>query len=118
MSETITSHSRQVSRPVWRRVPLTAALGFTIVGAYVICALFASWIAPYGEYQVVTDIPFGPWNEQNLLGTDQLGRDFLSRLIFGARNSMGIAFVTTMIAFLVGGFIGIAAATLRGWFDQ
>ncbi|MGV3552967.1 ABC transporter permease [Rhizobium sp.] len=101
-----------------KRLPLTAIIGFTIVGVYLVCALFAPWIAPYGEYQVVTDVPYGPWTQQNLLGTDQLGRDFLSRLIYGARNSIGIAFVTTSIAFLIGGFIGIMAATLRGWFDQ
>ncbi len=100
------------------RLPGTAVIGLGIVGAYVTCALFAPWIAPYGEYQIVSDVPFGPWSEQHLLGTDQLGRDFLSRLIYGARNSMGIAFVTTMIAFLLGGFAGIMAATLRGWFDQ
>lgn len=100
------------------RLPLTALIGLTILGAYVTCALFAPWIAPYGEYQIVGDVPFGPWSAQNPLGTDQLGRDFLSRLIFGARNSMGIALVTTAIAFLLGGFVGIAAATLRGWVDQ
>jgi len=100
------------------RLPLTAIVGLLIVGTYVACALFAPWLAPYGEYQVVSDMPYGPWTGTNLLGTDQLGRDFLSRLIYGARNSMGIAFVTTVVAFLFGGFFGIAAATLRGWLDQ
>jgi peptide/nickel transport system permease protein len=98
--------------------PVTAIVGMIIVAVYLFAALFAPWIAPYGEYEVVTDIPYGPWTEANLLGTDQLGRDFLTRIIFGARNSIGIALVTTMLAFAIGGFFGIMAATLRGWPDQ
>lgn len=89
-----------------------------IVGVYVVAAVFAPWIAPYGEYEVVSDIPFAPWSEANLLGTDQLGRDFLTRIVYGARNSIGIAFVTTLLAFAIGGFFGIMAAALRGWVDQ
>ena len=52
------------------------------------------------------------------LGTDQIGRDILSRLIYGARNTVGIAFVTTFLAFLIGGTLGFLAATLGGWVDQ
>jgi peptide/nickel transport system permease protein len=98
--------------------PLTAIIGMIIVTIYVFAAIFAPWIAPYGEYQVVSPTPFGPWTSANLLGTDQLGRDFLTRIIFGARNSIGIAFVTTVLAFAIGGFFGIMAAALRGWPDQ
>jgi peptide/nickel transport system permease protein len=101
-----------------RGAPPTAILGMIIVFIYLFAAIFAPWIAPYGEYEVVSAIPFGPWNATNLLGTDQLGRDFLTRIIFGARNSIGIAFVTTLIAFAIGGFFGIMAAALRGWADQ
>jgi len=53
-----------------------------------------------------------------LFGTDQIGRDMLTRLIFGDRNTLGIAIVTTLLAFAVGGTLGILAALLRGWFDQ
>ena len=101
-----------------RQAPVTALTGLVIVGIYVVAAVFAPWIAPYGEYEVVSDIPFAPWSEANLLGTDQLGRDFLTRIIYGARNSIGIAFVTTLLAFAIGGFFGIMAAALRGWVDQ
>ncbi|MEZ5784410.1 MAG: ABC transporter permease [Rhizobiaceae bacterium] len=111
----VSVHPRK--RPA-RRIPLTAVIGIGILAVYVACALFAPWLAPYGEHEVVSDIPFAPWSSEYPLGTDQLGRDFLSRLIYGARNSMGIAFLTTVVAFLLGGFVGIAAATLRGWFDQ
>ena len=101
-----------------KTAPVTALIGIGIVSAYLIAALFAPWIAPYGEYQIVSDMPFGPWSEANPLGTDQLGRDFLTRIIFGARNSIGIALVTTLLAFAIGGFFGIMAAALRGWVDQ
>ena len=108
---------QQVIRAL-RQAPATALVGLLIVGVYVVAAVFAPWIAPYGEYEVVSDIPCAPWSEANLLGTDQLGRDFLTRIVYGARNSIGIAFVTTLLAFAIGGFFGIMAAALRGWVDQ
>lgn len=101
-----------------KAAPATALFGIFIVTIYLIAAIFAPWLAPYGEFQVVSDLPFAPWSEANPLGTDQLGRDFLTRIIFGARNSIGIAFVTTVLAFAIGGFFGIMAAALRGWVDQ
>ena len=70
---------QQVIRAL-RQAPATALVGLLIVGVYVVAAVFAPWIAPYGEYEVVSDIPFAPWSEANLLGTDQLGRDFLTRI--------------------------------------
>ncbi|MCV3210831.1 ABC transporter permease [Mesorhizobium sp. YC-39] len=101
-----------------RQAPPTAIFGMVVLFAYVFTAIFAPFIAPYGEFQVVSSVPYAPWDEVNLLGTDQLGRDFLSRMIFGARNSIGIAFVTTLLAFAIGGFFGIMAAALRGVADQ
>jgi peptide/nickel transport system permease protein len=53
-----------------------------------------------------------------ILGGDQLGRDMFSRIIYGARNTVGIAVLTTAIAFLVGSLTGLMAATLGGWVDQ
>lgn len=89
-----------------------------VLTIYLSAALFAPLVAPYGEYQVVSETPFEPWSSQFVFGTDQLGRDLFSRLIFGARNSIGIAFVATLLAFLIGGSFGIIAATLRGATDQ
>lgn len=105
-------------RLMLRRAPPTAWFGTVVVLGYLFAALFAPYIAPYGEYEVVSGAPFEPWSAKFLLGTDQLGRDLFSRLIFGARNSIGIAFVTTLLAFAIGGSIGIIAATLRGVVDQ
>jgi peptide/nickel transport system permease protein len=53
-----------------------------------------------------------------LLGTDQLGRDFLSRLIYAARNTLGIAVLTTALSFTIGGVLGLLSAVLGGWIDQ
>lgn len=101
-----------------RRMPLIALLAMAVVVLYAIAALFAPLIAPYGEAEIVSREPFGPWNEQFLLGTDQLGRDVLSRLIYGARNTLGIALATTLLAFAIGVSLGAMAALQRGWLDQ
>lgn len=101
-----------------RHAPLSAWFGMVVLAIYLTAALFAPLLAPYGEYQVVSDAPFTPWSSQFILGTDQLGRDLFSRLIFGARNSIGIAFATTLLAFVLGGSFGIIAATVRGIVDQ
>jgi peptide/nickel transport system permease protein len=104
----------------WRslkKAPVTAWFGLFIIAAYAIIAIFAPFIAPYGEADIVGD-QYAPWDSQFLLGTDQLGRDMLSRLIFGARNTIGIAVLTTGLSFGIGGVLGMLAAVLGGWIDQ
>jgi peptide/nickel transport system permease protein len=61
---------------------------------------------------------YDPWSDQFLLGTDQLGRDMLSRMIYGARNTISVALMTTSIAFVIGTGLGLLAATVGGWVDQ
>lgn len=100
-----------------RKAPLTAWFGLIVIAAYLIIAVFAPLIAPYGEADIVGD-QYAPWDSQFLLGTDQLGRDMLSRLIFGARNTIGIAVLTTAVSFAIGGMLGMLAAVLGGWADQ
>ncbi|WP_205879982.1 ABC transporter permease [Leisingera sp. HS039] len=100
-----------------QHVPLTASFGMLIVILYVIIAVFAPVLAPFGEREVVGQ-QYLPWDGEFLLGTDNLGRDMLSRLIYGARNSVGIALVTTLITFFLGTSLGLLAATLGGWVDQ
>ncbi|WP_010173703.1 ABC transporter permease [Pseudomonas sp. PAMC 25886] len=99
------------------RAPLSAKFGLLIIVLYVLVALFAPVLAPYGETQVVGE-GFAPWSGQFLLGTDNLGRDMFSRLVYGARNTLGIAFLTTVLAFLLGGLSGLVAAIKGGWVDQ
>ncbi|MAZ21030.1 MAG: ABC transporter permease [Roseovarius sp.] len=88
-----------------------------IIVIYVFTAFAAPILAPYGENEIV-DAEFMPWSQEYLLGTDNLGRDMLSRIIYGARNTVGIAFLTTILAFLVGSIVGILAAIKGGWVDQ
>lgn len=99
------------------KAPISAWFGMIVVLGYAIVALFAPLIAPYGEADIFT-VPFSPWNEEHRLGTDQIGRDILTRLIYGARNTMGIALVTTLLSFLIGGVLGLVAAISRGFIDQ
>ena len=114
----------QQKRTRWDRIrldlqksPLTARFGLVVIFSYIIVALFAPFIAPYGEAEVFP-IPYAPWSSEFLFGTDQIGRDIFSRLIYGARNTVGIAVATTALAFAIGVILGLAAAISRGWLDQ
>lgn len=97
--------------------PWTARIGLLIIFGYLILFLFAPWIAPYSETEIVSDA-YMPWDNQFIFGTDNIGRDMLSRLIYGARNTIGIALITTALAFIGGVIIGFLAATVGGWLDQ
>ena len=102
---------------VMRNAPLTASFGLFVIVVYVVAAIFAPVIAPFGEAEVVGS-SYAPPDEAMILGGDQLGRDMFSRIIYGARNTVGIALLTTALAFLVGSLTGLMAATLGGWVDQ
>ncbi len=115
----------QRTRKLFRGMPLTASFGILIILIYALVAIFAGAIAPYGQEEILGqanivpggDVAFGG-NPEFPLGTDQIGRDILSRLIYGAQNTVGIAFATTCLAFFLGGTFGFLAATLGGWLDQ
>ena len=100
-----------------KKSPWTAKFGLLVILSYIFVAIFAPVLTPYGQKEVVGS-EFEPWSEEFLLGTDNLGRDMLTRLLYGARNTIGIAIATTILAFMLGGSLGLAAATLRGWTDQ
>ena len=102
---------------VMRSAPLTASFGLFVIVVYIVAAVFAPVIAPYGEAEVIGG-SYAPPDDKMILGGDQLGRDMFSRIIYGARNTVGIALLTTAIAFLVGSLAGLTAATLGGWVDQ
>ncbi len=100
-----------------RNAPVMAQVGLVVMIFYAALALLAPLIAPYPETALVGGM-FEPWSATFPLGTDQLGRDFLSRLIYGARNTIGLALATTLLAFTTGGFLGLVAAERGGWVDQ
>jgi peptide/nickel transport system permease protein len=115
------------SKKLFRAMPLTASFGIMTILIYAVLAIFAAFIAPYGQEEIISGVaaniipggdPAMGGNPEFPLGTDQIGRDILSRLIYGAQNTVGIAFATTLLAFLLGGTFGFLAATLGGWLDQ
>ncbi|HUL08665.1 MAG TPA: ABC transporter permease [Candidatus Acidoferrum sp.] len=111
---------RSLMSTAWRelrRAPPSAWFGLIVIALYIFAAIFAPVIAPYSETELI-GMRNEPWSMHALLGTDQLGRDFLSRLIFAARNTLGIAILTTALSFTIGGVLGLLSAVLGGWVDQ
>ena len=100
-----------------RAIPPTAIFGILVIAFYVSIAVFAPSLAPFGQSEIV-----GPeyqlWSVQHPLGTDSLGRDTLSRLIYAARNTLGIAFLATFLAVSLGTVAGLLAATSGVLVDQ
>ena len=117
---TLIKARRSVLQNIWRTLktaPPTAWFGMIVIFLYLIVAVFAPLLAPHGQAQVF-EMAYAPWSEEFRLGTDALGRDVFSRLIYGARNTIGIAVATTLLAFLIGGSLGLIAAISRNWLDQ
>lgn len=102
---------------IMRTAPLTASFGLFVVMVYAIAGIFAPAIAPYGESEIISQA-FAPADDAMLLGADQLGRDMFSRIVYGARNSVGIALTATTLAFVMGAIGGLLAATQGGLLDQ
>ena len=88
-----------------KKAPPSAWFGLIVIAAYFLVAILAPLVAPYGEAEVFP-APYAPWGAEHVFGTDQIGRDILSRLIFGARNTIGVALATTLLAFVIGGGLG------------
>ena len=113
------------TRKLFRAMPLTAAFGVLVILLYALVSIFAGSIAPYGQEEILANANIVPGGNPLMggdpnfpLGTDQIGRDIYSRLIYGAQNTVGIAFATTCLAFFVGGSLGFLAAIVGGWLDQ
>lgn len=102
-----------------RLPPLTpmAVIGLLGTAAFVLLAAFAPWLAPHPVSAVVGGV-WDPPSANALLGTDNIGRDLFSRLVWGARVTFVIAALSTAIAFLLGVLLGFYAAVRGGWIDQ
>ena len=105
------------ARRIANDIPLTAAFGLLVIAIYAAVAIAAPALAPFPEREIV-GTQFQAWSAEHPLGTDRIGRDMLSRLIYGARNTVGIAFATTALAFVLGAILGLWAALTGGWADQ
>ncbi|WP_416261850.1 ABC transporter permease [Gibbsiella quercinecans] len=96
---------------------LSAIPGMLGMLLFILVALCAPWIAPYSADQVVG----GAWegiSAQYWLGTDNLGRDLFSRLVWGTQTSLGVSALATLLAFVLGTLLGFLAGFCRGWVDQ
>ncbi|AZO72233.1 MULTISPECIES: ABC transporter permease [unclassified Mesorhizobium] len=100
-----------------RRIPIPALIGLVLTTLFVVAALFAPWIAPHGNAEIVSDTPWEPMSAAHWLGTDNLGRDLLSRMIYGARITLFIAVLATALSFSLGAILGFSAAVFGGWYD-
>ncbi len=100
-----------------KNIPLSALIGLIFTGAYFFVAIAAPLIAPYGMAEVVGDV-WEPASSKHLLGTDNIGRDLLTRMIYGGRTTIFIAAAATLLSFLTGTSLGLLAAVLGGWADQ
>lgn len=100
-----------------RHLPFSALLGLTVTGVFFAAALLAPWISPYGMAEVAGGV-WEPMSATHWLGTDSIGRDLLSRMIWGGRVTIFVAAAATMVAFGTGVLLGFLAAVAGGWVDQ
>ena len=100
-----------------KNIPLAAWIGLISTSIFVFCAIFANLIAPYGMDEVVGGV-WEPSSAAHWLGTDNIGRDLLSRLIHGAQTTLTIAALATAVSFSLGSILGMLAAVIGGWTDQ
>ena len=98
------------------RRPLAVA-GVVIALAFVAVAIFAPWVAPYSPNETDFEALLAKPSLDHLLGTDELGRDILSRIIWGARASIQAGVFATLLAIVIAVPIGLVAGYFRGWAD-
>jgi peptide/nickel transport system permease protein len=95
-----------------------AVIGFVVAVTFIVVAIFAPWVAPYSASETDFEaILTKPSFHDHLLGTDELGRDILSRVIWGARASIQAGVLATLLAIVIGVPIGLIAGYYRGWAD-
>lgn len=110
---------RTPTQEIWRRFKRNklGIAGLIIVSILVIVAIFAPWISPYDPYKVSFDESLHPPSAKHLLGTDLLGRDILSRIIWGSRVSLEVGIVAVGIAVTIGIILGLVAGFFKGIVD-
>jgi peptide/nickel transport system permease protein len=102
---------------LFKQSPLSCRIGIGIVLLNIMVAVFAPMIAPFGETKIVGDV-WESFSSRFYFGTDHIGRDLFTRMVYGARNTIALAFITTILSFLFGSFLGFVAAAKGGWIDQ
>ena len=97
---------------------LLAIIGFIIISIILFVAIFAAFLSPYDPNYIDINSILLPPSYDHLMGTDGLGRDVLSRMLYGARISLFVGFVAVGIATLIGIFLGSIAGFYGGWIDS
>lgn len=95
---------------------ISAWFGLVVMGMFICLALFTPWLAPYPESANIG----GTWDEPSgamWLGADQIGRDMLTRIMYGSRMTIGVALAITSLSFLIGIVLGFLSAVVGGWVD-
>ncbi|WP_427023587.1 ABC transporter permease [Aureimonas ureilytica] len=100
------------------RVNAVGVIAFLVILGWAVVAILAPWIAPHPVGEIVDFDYFGPISAAYPAGTDYLGRDVLSRIIHGARYTVGISLAAVTIACVCGVTLGMTAAVIGGWFDS
>lgn len=100
-----------------RKIPLTALFGLFFTTLFFLMAILAPLIAPYSMTEIVGGV-WDPASADHWLGTDNIGRDLLSRMIYGGRTTIFIATAATVLSFSTGAVLGFSAAVFGGWIDQ
>ncbi|MCL1834939.1 MAG: ABC transporter permease [Oscillospiraceae bacterium] len=120
-TETLPEIKKKQSRfsEIWRRLKKNkaAVVSLFVIAFIILVALFAPLIAPYGYDEVNYDKSFAPPSWENPLGCDKLGRDLLSRIIYGSRQSLQLGLVAVAISATIGIMIGAVAGYYGGWTD-
>ncbi len=115
MSNNSSLWSDAVSRLIKNKAAMVGAI---ILFVLILCAIFAPYIAPYSYSFQNLDLGASPPSSEHLLGTDILGRDLLSRILYGARISLMVGFVATGVALVIGVSWGIVAGYFGGRIDS
>jgi len=100
------------------RLSVTGLIGLMIVVIWTLVAFLGPVLAPYHGGAITSTETFGSYSAKHWLGTDYIGRDLLSRLLYGTRYTVGLAVVATVLASLTGIFFGLLAAVSGRWVDE
>lgn len=100
------------------RILTSTSVGLTMVGLTVLIALLSPWLTPYSATATDADIALMGPGSSHWLGTDQYGRDVLTRTLEGGRYALLVSFLSTTIAVVLGTLIGAVAAYAEGWLDE
>jgi len=95
-----------------------ALFGLALVGVLIVVGVFAPLIAPYNPYQATLDISLQAPTYSHWMGTDEEGRDVLSRIIYGARISLKVGIIASTLSLLIGVVLGLLAGFFKGWVDS